>query len=362
MPRSPYPPRLRARKRGKKVWFYYDAGRDAPGGARKEIPLGSDYAKALTRWAELEGQPDEPAAIITFRYVAEQYFERVVPTKAPRTQKDNQQELKYLLMFFDNPPCPFEEIAPEHVLKYVQWRTSGGAGTKNSGGAIAGRAATRAKREKALLSHIWNWARGEGYTRLANPCTGIRGESTPGRDIYVEDDVYEAIREKGNQTLQDAMDLALFCGQRPADTTRLSETQIRDGIIHIRQGKRKRKVRIEVGSALEELLTRIRERKAGLRVASLALIISASGKQLTRRTITSYFDQARALAAADPKNSSIAADIRAAQYRDIRAKAGTDKEEAENLQAAQALLGHSSSRMTEHYIRNRRGKKVKSTR
>lgn len=33
---------------------------------------------------------------------------------------------------------------------------------------------TRANREIALFSHIWNYARTEGPTAKPNPCTGVR--------------------------------------------------------------------------------------------------------------------------------------------------------------------------------------------
>jgi len=52
-PKSPAAiPRLRVRvKAGGKRWYYYDHG----GKPRRETPLGSDYALAIKRWAELEG-------------------------------------------------------------------------------------------------------------------------------------------------------------------------------------------------------------------------------------------------------------------------------------------------------------------
>ncbi|WP_321911493.1 site-specific integrase [Burkholderia cepacia] len=48
------------------------------------------------------------------------------------------------------------------------------------------------------------------------------------------------------------------------------------------------------------------------------------------------------------------------QFRDLRAKAGTDKESSGDLREAQALLGHGSVAMTEHYVR-KRGRKVTPT-
>lgn len=49
------------------------------------------------------------------------------------------------------------------------------------------------------------------------------------------------------------------------------------------------------------------------------------------------------------------------QLRDLRAKAGTDKEESQGIMAAQAMLGHKSPSMTRKYVRNRKGKLVDPT-
>ncbi len=50
------------------------------------------------------------------------------------------------------------------------------------------------------------------------------------------------------------------------------------------------------------------------------------------------------------------------QFRDLRAKAGTDKAESSgDIRAAQLQLGHTSVVMTEHYVRERKGDKVEPT-
>jgi integrase len=51
------------------------------------------------------------------------------------------------------------------------------------------------------------------------------------------------------------------------------------------------------------------------------------------------------------------------QFRDLRAKAGTDKTDSTgDIRQAQKQLGHESLAMTEHYVRKRRGEKVGPTR
>lgn len=65
--------------------------------------------------------------------------------------------------------------------------------------------------------------------------------------------------------------------------------------------------------------------------------------------------------AAMAAHPDLAEHIREFQFRDLRAKAGTDKEESGGLDAAKDQLGHASALMTAHYVRHRKGKLVKPT-
>jgi integrase len=322
--------------RGRKTWYYYDHG----GTPRREEALGSDYGLAIKRWAEIEREgAEKPRAAITFRHVCDRYRAEVVPTKAAATQRDNGRELTKLIEFFDDPPGPLDAVEPQHVKQYLRWRKD---------------APVRANREKALLSHVWNWAREQGYTKLPNPCAGVKGFKETGRDVYVEDDAFKAVWTAADIPLRDAMDLAYLTGQRPADTLSMSVTDVRDGALHVRQRKTGKALRIEVVGELAAVLERIAARKKELKVHALRLIIDESGRPLGRDALRYRFDKAREAAKIEPSEF---------QFRDLRAKAGTDKADAAgDVREAQRQLGHSSVVMTEHYIRERRGDKVKPTR
>ena len=54
------------------------------------------------------------------------------------------------------------------------------------------------------------------------------------------------------------MDLAYLAGQRPADTLRFLETDMRDGFLHVRQGKTAQKLRTEITGELAQVLDRIK--------------------------------------------------------------------------------------------------------
>lgn len=329
-------PRFRARpQKSGMVHYYYDKG----GKPRKEIPLGSDYGLAIKKWAELEQASDIPLpAVVTFKVVGDAYMREVVPFKGDRTQADNVKEYKKLLEFFNDPPGPLEAIEPVHVRKFLRWR-----------GKIA---KVRANREKALLSHIWNFARDKGYTALPNPCAGIKGFKETGRDVYVEETEYRAIWEKADPVLRDAMDLAYLTGQRPADVLRMAVTDVRDGALHVQQGKTKAKLRIAVSGELAAVIERLRTRKAGHKVYSTRLVVNEYGKPIGVHALSVRFAKARD-----------AAKVPGVQFRDLRAKAATDKADTSgDVRQAQKQLGHTSVVMTEAYTRKRRGEKVTPTR
>lgn len=329
------PAGMRARHRGSRTYYYLDTGAKP----RREIPLGSDYVAAVQKWAELTSSNAKAGEVVTFRHVAERYMREVLPTKGKTTQKDNLRELSSLYKFFDAPPVALEDIEPFHVRQFLDWRGQ--------------TAKVRANREKALFSHIWNFARANGMTNKANPCAGIRGHREAGRDVYVEDEVYNAVHEAAEPWLRDALDLAYLTGQRPGDVRKMTRADIKDGALHVQQDKTGAKLRLAVEGQLKDVLERIAVRNAEQKVTSMHLI------PLTKSELRGAFDRARD--AAKAKYPELSAKIKQFQFRDLRAKAGTDKEEREGMGAARDQLGHTTEAMTRHYVRHRKGKLVTPT-
>ncbi|WP_230948661.1 tyrosine-type recombinase/integrase [Burkholderia multivorans] len=179
----------------------------------------------------------------------------------------------------------------------------------------------------------------------------MRKHRETGRDVYVGDDLYKAVWEKADLPLREAMDLAYLTGQRPADVFKIDERDVRDGVIAIRQNKTGARLRIEVVGELAAILDRLALRKRGHNPRSTRLIVDEQGRPLGRAALRFRFDRAR-------DTADIAKE--AFQFRDLRAKAGTDKESVSDLRGAQSLLGHGSMSMTEHYVR-KRGRQVTPT-
>lgn len=304
---------------------YYHVTTTTP---RKWTPLGKNRARALLEWARIEGTEPDPN-VRTFDVIAQRYEREVMPTKAPRTQRDNLIEMDRLRAVFGR--MLIDLIKPLHVRGYLDKRGQ--------------TAKARANREKALLSHVFNKAREWGYTDAPNPCQGVKGFTEAGRDRYVTDDEFKAVRDQADPTVRDAMDLALLTGQRPADVLKILRADIRDGALFIAQNKTGAKRAIEVVGELADVLKRITSKP---RVRQSAYLIQDDdGKPLSLLALRGRFDKARKAAGVS------------FQFRDIRAKTASD---THDLAHSQELLGHKNREMTEHYVRARIGQPVKPLR
>lgn len=371
------PKGMRARPRGNLVHYYLDTG-EKP---RREIPLGSDYVEAVKKWATLTSKPAPATAAPTFLDALDGwgkcagYCKDVLPLKAPRTQQDNEEELAWLLQFFGNPPAPLDDIEPVHVTQYLRWRVKAAkaaAEERNAARREAGKPEqpippdyghVRANREKALFSHVFNYAREEGLTRAPNPCAGISGFDEEGRDVAPDAELVGRVLAQADKPLEFAMRLADIVGQRPSDVRRCSETAITGpvpgGILHVRQGKTKAKLRIVIQGELAILITEIRafkreiaqQRQAAGKpvVHTMALLVNERGEALTEAMLRSRFDEAR-------ERAGVKKDL--FQFRDFRAKVATETDEEQGTRAAQAMLGHTTEGMTVNYIRRIAGRKV----
>lgn len=304
---------------------YYHVTGTSP---RKWTPLGTNRARALLEWARIEGVEADPA-VRTFDVIAQRYEREVMPTKAPRTQRDNLIELDRLRAVFGR--MLIEAIKPHHVRGYLDKRGQ--------------TAKARANREKALLSHLFNKAREWGYTDATNPCQGVKGFTESGRDRYVTDAEFQAVHQAAHQTVRDAMDIALLTGQRPADVLKIRHADIRDGALLIEQNKTGAKRAIEIIGELADVIDRINARTRERQ--SAYLIQDDNGRPLSLLALRSRFDKARKAAGV------------AFQFRDIRAKTASD---TGDLGHSQRLLGHKNRDMTEHYVRERVGQRVKPLR
>jgi integrase len=310
------PPRMTARGKPGKLRYYY---------GQAKIPLGSDLARAKVKWAELEGG----GALTSPKYVdvADRWEREAIhigrrkKTRAPKTQKEYRAGLASLRDAFKG--FLLDQIRPTHVLQYLDDRT----------------AKVAANREVAVLSLIWNWARGKGLTDKANPCVGIERNPESARTRYVTTAEYDIVWGRAVPELQDAMDLALLTSQNPSDILRLTRQDIRDGTLWMRRGKTGKKLGLRVEGRLKDVLERILARSRP--VASVYLIADKRGQPLSIYQLDDRFQAAKG-----------DADW---QFRDLRAKAVTDEPD---LRTASQRAMHADEKITASVYRRVRGEVI----
>lgn len=311
------PPRLYKRRDG----YYYRA----PSGGETRLVKGDDLPLALVKWAELEGVRLNPDAV-TFGAVAEKWREVWMPTVSGRTQHDYARHLDMLKKVFGE--SALDSITKPDVAKYRDMRT----------------AKTQANREIAVLSIIWNWASERGYTKLPNPCSRLRRNKETGRDVYMSDAVFSAIYANGDQSVKDAMNIAIHTGADVSVILAVKRSAVASGELLMGRTKTSTPVRYRLtnddgtlndfGRIVQEMLDRTRN------ATGLTLVQDANGQRVPYNTFTDRFDKARTLAGYAPLQY---------QFRDIRPKVASDSEDIEH---AQQLLGHRHRSTTErHYIR-----------
>lgn len=312
------PPRLKPRPSGGVILYYFV---HADGW---QEPLGSDLNAALEGWKVRysPGSQTSPSGFTTLSEAWEKSPE--FATLAIKTQGEYGNAMTKLRLVFHNSGT--ENIEHAHILKMKREMRS---------------TPVQFKRYKSCLSSFWNWAVDEEYLDAPNPCIGVKGYKSKARSkVKVTDAMFYAVYDEGEQVLKDWMDMAVVCGPRVMDCTRLKKTNIEHGKLHVTHGKKNTGTILPVEADLKEVIDELlsRDRK----VSSVYLIADEAGQPLTYWTLRDLFDDAMAKAVA--KNPELAI----WQRRDLRGKNASD---ADSLQEAQERLGHDDSRTTATFYR-----------
>jgi integrase len=335
MPKKSKYPRLRSHtKRGKagQVWtsWWYDMR----GTGKRDIPLGTDYARAIIRWDELHNQSTRVAG--TIEEAMAKWEAEVLPDyENPDTKASYKKQLARIRPVFG--PCTWEQITMQDLTEYLAIR----------------QAKTQANRELSVLSIIWNKARIWGMTVLPWPASGLERSGWKNkenaRDVYVPDEQFDAIYRHADQPLRDAMDLATATGLRIKDVCAIRLTDFRQEGLHVKA--RKTGKRVTFTTADSDVLPRLLERRHQHKALHIFLLTSARGKPVTWRMLSDRFQEARAAAA---KEVPACAEL---FLRDMRKRAA---QLSEDLDQASKLLQHSSKAITaKHYGASDRVKPVR---
>ena len=310
---------------------YYYVSRE-----NKWTRLSDDKAIAFAKWAEIEGETPRPLGSEKPRTgsmaaLIEKYMVEIAPKKAKATYTGNVMEAKNLNGVFGN--MLVLEIRPTHIARYLDIR-----GIK---------APIRANREISLLSHIFSYAMRWGQIDR-NPCLGVAKHPEKGRDRYITDAEFEAVKILASELIQIVMDFAYITAMRKGDILSLRLDQITDEGIWIKQSKTGSKQLYEWTAGLVDVVTRAKSLKRPIR--GLYLFCTRQGQPYSDTGFKAMWNRVQVKWAIQGGKRFT--------FHDIRAKALTDAKRMG--MDAQTLAGHASAAMTEHYIKQREFKIVTS--
>lgn len=179
--------------------------------------------------AEREGGP--PAGSLAA--LMDRYRQEVLPTKAPKTQRDQGRQLSKLSEIFGH--MSPASVRTAHVAQYLD-RYAG----------------VSANREVALLSHVYTKAIRWGLVEV-NPCKGVQRNKEKPRTRYVTDEEFLIRLEEVPPKIQELMWALLITGQRLSDVLKITDKDITDAGVYVEQGKTGRRLLLRWTDALQGL-------------------------------------------------------------------------------------------------------------
>lgn len=220
---------------------------------------------------------------------------------------------------------------------------------------------------RGMLGELMRYAEERGLREPgSNPVRALRTMSTPPRDRYITDSELRRIKvaamrgrdgldTRSGPMLCALVDVAYLTGQRIGDLLALEWAQVSDAGIAFHPAKTRgstgARILIEWTPKLRDAERRLRALRKERRAFTASVFTTQMGVPYT------YWGAATAW-----RRAVARAGIADCHFHDLRAKALTDKERHEGMQAARTMGTHSTEQQTSTYVRARSGRKTGATR
>lgn len=201
-----------------------------------------------------------------------------------------------------------------------------------------------ANRMLTVLKLVFQWALDRGRVE-ANPCVSVKRFVQASRDRLITREEYALVYEACHPWLQCVMDLCYLTGQRIGDVLKIELLHLRDDGIYFEQQKTGKRLVVEWTPELRAVCERAKSLH-GEAIQKRFLIAARGGHQRLYSYVWRAF-----------KNAANTAKVPDVNLHDLRAMSGTAAE-AQGIDPT-ALLGHSDTRTTRIYLRDKRPKLVK---
>jgi hypothetical protein len=331
-------PRLRSHSRKRKsgrvvTYYFYDMRQDG----KPDIPLGTDFEEAMKKWDEIHNRAPRIAGTLEEAFTAWERDE--LPTyDNPETRRSYTKHLRHLRPVFGD--ATWDQVDLPALKAYLRART----------------AKTQGNREMAVLSIVWNWARGEGFTALPWPAAGMERSrwknEERAREFEVTPQLFAAVYAEADQVLRDCMDIASATGMRLTDARQVLLPA--GDVLRLKASKTGKKADFDL--SLSAVLPELIARRRAVKADHLMLLSSPDGRPVSQRMLRDRWDEARARAAVKAgiaNDDELMRSIRAMYLRDMR-KMASDMVETD--EEAATLLQHGSVALTRRHYRTRAAK------
>lgn len=290
-----------------KRWFYM--------GSNKEIAIkeAEQINWSLMPKSELVKKVLDSEQSKNFSEFIDYFISDILPQKnlAKKTVQDYKQKMPHIKECLGNKSI--ENISTKDISEFLKKYPS-----------------TQSNYYRAVLSIIFKHAIDEGFC-THNPTASTLKKTMIKQRERLSLENYHAIHVHAPDWLKNAMDLALLTGQRREDIANLKWIDIHDGFLWIQQHKTKNRIKIYLSENLSTVLIKcegenefvIKEIKGNAERITKGF---AEAREKSGLETTATFHEIRSLSA------------------HLHEEIGIDKKQI------QMLLGHTTEKMTEHYL------------
>lgn len=268
-----YPKHIKRVTAKGKVYFYFDTGLTAPDKNGKDQKVyvrlpdvrAPNFGDRLAAAQAARTKREAAQMMMTVKRMADLYQE----SREWRALATNTQDL-YAIYLSDVVrylgDAPAHDVIPSDVERMLD---------------LMGDRPGAANAAKRVLGALFAWGRKRSHVgQAARPTEGVKpikaGEHLPWPDNVLED----ALNGK-DKRLRLATHLLLYTGQRIGDVMAMRWSDIKDGIIHVRQQKTGKELSIPLHTALADELARTPRK-------GMTIITNRLGQPMTDQTIRRY--------------------------------------------------------------------------
>lgn len=274
---------------------------------------------ALYRFIAENAAPIANIDVKTVADALDRYEREVLPSKAPRTQRDYIRHLRVLRKVFGH-MAP-NDVAPRDIGRFLD----------------VSRGKIQRNRQIAVLSAVYSKMVGRWYCADKNPCQHVERNESKKRRRYVTDAEYAAVYALAPPRVQIMMELALRTYQRQGDLLSLKWSQVDDEGVTFQQGKTGKRLKVKRAGAVKLNAVLARAQKMLPHLPREYVVRNRHGKPYTGEGFRACWQRVMR------KAVSTGAIKERFTFHDLRAKAISD---TKDIQKAFEGAGHTSMAMT----------------